>query len=305
MISTARLIATSAAGLTLASAGPATLHTPAPSSAESGYAPVNGLHLYYEIRGTGAPVVVLHGGLSNTELIAGMITQLARTQRVIAVDLQGHGRTADIDRPFTCEAMADDIAGLLRYLKIPKADIVGYSLGGSVALRTAIQHPDMIGKLVVVSAVVQPSGWYPELHAAREQVGAGMAEAMKPSPAYQTYARIAPRPEDWPVLLEKTGALLRQDFDWTHEVKIDRGADVAGSLATPTRYGRSTWWDSSICSVEGTQRWRSGRVRNVKGSAGDSARHHPLPPIFDSPLLPPLIVRFLASDDSRIRPNTN
>jgi len=166
MMSTARLIATSAAGLALASAGPATFHTPAASSSESGYAPVNGLKLYYEIRGTGAPVVVLHGGLGNTELIEGVVAHLARTQRVIAVDLQGHGRTADIDRPFSCEAMADDIAALLRYLKVPKADIVGYSLGGSVALRTAIQHPEMVNKLVVVSAVFQPSGWFPEGRAA-------------------------------------------------------------------------------------------------------------------------------------------
>ena len=110
MLSMARLIATSAASLALASAAPTALHTPAAPNPESGYAPVNGLKLYYEIRGTGAPVVVLHGGLSNTELIEGMIANLARTQRVIAVDLQGHGRTADIDRPFSCEAMADDIA---------------------------------------------------------------------------------------------------------------------------------------------------------------------------------------------------
>jgi pimeloyl-ACP methyl ester carboxylesterase len=303
MMSTARLIATSAAALTLASAGPAALHTPAPPSVESGYAPVNGLRLYYEIRGTGAPVVVLHGGLSNTELIAGMITQLARTQRVIAVDLQGHGRTADIDRPFTCEAMADDIAGLLRYLKIPKADIVGYSLGGSVALRTAIQHPDMIGKLVVVSAVVQPSGWYPELHAAMEQVGAGMAEAMKPSPAYQTYARIAPRPQDWPVLLDKTGALLRQDFDWTHEVK---------SIAAPTLL---VFGDADAIRPEHMVEFfhlLGGGTKDggLDGSGMSKARLAILPgtthyTIFDSPLLPPLIVRFLASDDSRIRPNTN
>jgi pimeloyl-ACP methyl ester carboxylesterase len=297
MLSMARLIATSAASLALASAAPTALHTPAAPDPESGYAPVNGLKLYYEIRGTGAPVVVLHGGLSNTELIEGMIANLARTQRVIAVDLQGHGRTADIDRPFSCEAMADDIAALLRYLKVPKADIVGYSLGGSVALRTAIQHPEMVNKLVVVSAVVQPSGWYPEGRAAMQQVGAGMAEAMKPSPAYQSYARIAPRPGDWPVLLDKTGALLRQDFDWTREVK---------SIAAPTLL---VFGDADAIRPEHMVEFfhlLGGGTKDggVDGSGMSKARLAILPgtthyAIFDSPLLPPLIVRFLAKGESR------
>jgi pimeloyl-ACP methyl ester carboxylesterase len=296
MLSMARLIATSAASLALASAGPTALHTPAVPNPESGYAPVNGLKLYYEIRGTGAPVVVLHGGLSNTELIEGMIANLARTQRVIAVDLQGHGRTADIDRPFSCEAMADDIAALLRYLKVPKADIVGYSLGGSVALRTAIQHPEMVNKLVVVSAVVQPSGWYPEGRAAMQHVGAGMAEAMKPSPAYQSYARIAPRPGDWPVLLDKTGALLRQDFDWTREVK---------SIAAPTLL---VFGDADAIRPEHMVEFfhlLGGGTKDggVDGSGMSKARLAILPgtthyAIFDSPLLPPLIVRFLAKGES-------
>jgi len=293
MTSTTRFIATSAASLALATS-PTHANAQAASAPQSGYAPVNGLKLYYEIRGTGAPVVVLHGGLSNTELIEGMVAKLALTQRVIAVDLQGHGRTADIDRPFTCQAMADDIAALLRYLKIPRADVVGYSLGGSVALRTAIQHPEIVNKLVVVSSVLQPSGWYPELAAAREQLGAGLAEMMKPSPAYQSYARIAPRPGDFPVLLDKTGALMRQDFDWTRDVQ---------SITAPTLL---VFGDADAIRPEHMVEFfhllgGGKKDGGLDGSGMSKARLAILPgtthyTIFDSPLLPPLIVKFLASD---------
>jgi len=185
---------------------------------KTGYAPVNGLKLYYEIHGANEPLILLHGGLQSTEMLGAILTPLAQTRRVIAVDLQAHGRTADIDRPMSYEAMADDIAALMKYLGIEKAGVMGYSLGGGVALRTAIQHPGAVGKLVIVSTVFRRDGWYPEVLAAMAQVGAGSAEMMKPSPLYQTYARIAPRPADWPVLLTKVGDLLRKDYAWSKEV---------------------------------------------------------------------------------------
>jgi len=184
----------------------------------TGYAPVNGLQLYYEIHGEGQPLILLHGGLGATEMFAGMLPLLAARRQVIAADLQAHGRTADIDRPMKYEAMADDIAALMKHLEIAKADALGYSLGAGVALRTAIQHPGLIGKLVAVSTVFRRDGWYPEVVAAMAQVGAGLAEMMRPSPIYQMYARIAPRPSDWPRLLDKIGDLLRQDYDWSAEV---------------------------------------------------------------------------------------
>jgi pimeloyl-ACP methyl ester carboxylesterase len=151
----------------------------------TGYAPVNGLQLYYEIHGEGQPLILLHGGLGATEMFAGMLPLLAARRQVIAADLQAHGRTADIDRPMKYEAMADDIAALMKHLEIAKADALGYSLGAGVALRTAIQHPGLIGKLVAVSTVFRRDGWYPEVVAAMAQVGAGLAEMMKPSPIYQ------------------------------------------------------------------------------------------------------------------------
>jgi pimeloyl-ACP methyl ester carboxylesterase len=184
----------------------------------TGYAPVNGLNLYYEIHGGGPPLVLLHGGLGGTEMFSGILPALSINRQVIAVDLQAHGRTADIDRPLSCEAMAGDIAALLRHLDIGQADVMGYSLGAGVALRTAIQHPPIVRKLVVLSTVFRRDGWYPEVLAAMAQIGAASAEMMKPSPIYQTYARIAPRPEDWPLLLTKIGEALRIDFDWSQEV---------------------------------------------------------------------------------------
>jgi|ERR1700691_156394 len=185
---------------------------------ETGYAAVNGLDLYYEVHGEGQPLILLHGGLGSTEMFAGILPLLANEHRVIAVDLQAHGRTADIDRPLSYEAMAGDIAALIKHLGIGKAALMGYSLGAGVALRAAIQYPELVAKLVVVSTVFKRDGWYPEVLAAMAQVGAASAEPMKQSPIYQTYARIAPRPEDWPVLLTKIGEGIRKDYDWSKDV---------------------------------------------------------------------------------------
>ena len=217
-----RFIAIRAAGTILAATAVAMAQTHATPDVKTGYAPVNGLKMYYEIHGAGQPLILLHGGLGSTEMLEEIITPLAKGRQVIAVDLQGHGRTADIDRPLRCESMADDIAGLMKYLGIAKADLMGYSLGGCVALRTAIQHADLVRKVVLVSTAFKRDGWYPEGVAAMAHLDARAAEAMKPSPIYQTYARIAPRPADWPVLVTKTGDLLRQEYDWSQEVAAIR-----------------------------------------------------------------------------------
>jgi pimeloyl-ACP methyl ester carboxylesterase len=191
----------------------------------TGYAPVNGLNLYYELHGAGAPLVLLHGGLGAVETLGDVLPSLAARRQVIAVDLQAHGRTADIDRPLRCEHMADDIAALIEHLGLARAAVMGYSLGGGVALQTAIRRPDAVEKLVVVSMPCKRAASYPEVLAAMAQVGAALAEPMKQSPIYQLYASVAPRPGDWPTLLAKLGDLLRQDYDWS--------ADVA-ALAMPT-----------------------------------------------------------------------
>src|SRR6476646_10690389 len=125
----------------------------------TGYAPVNGLKMYYEIHGSGEPVVLLHGAfMTITNNWTDWIGELSKTRKVIAVEMQGHGRTADIDRDITSENLADDVAALLENLKIPRADLIGYSMGGGVAMQCAIRHPDKVRKVVSISAVFRRDG---------------------------------------------------------------------------------------------------------------------------------------------------
>jgi pimeloyl-ACP methyl ester carboxylesterase len=186
--------------------------------ARGDYAEVNGLELYYEVHGDGEPLILLHGGVGAIEMFGEVLPMLAEGRKVIGVDLQAHGRTADIDRPLSYEQMAEDVAALIGHLGFERADVMGYSLGGGVALQTAIRHPDAVRKLVAVSTAFKRDGWYPEVLAGMEQMGPAAAEPMKQTPMYQLYAGVAPRPEDWPVLLTKLGELLSRDYDWSEQV---------------------------------------------------------------------------------------
>ena len=188
------------------------------ASSPGRYEDVNGLKLYYEVRGSGQPLILLHGGLGALEMFGPNLAALAQGRQVIAVDLQGHGRTADIDRPLSVALMADDIAALLNHLGIARADLMGYSLGGGVALQTAIRHPEVVGKLVVVSTPFRRKAFYPEILAQQVQVSPAMADAMKQTPMYQLYSSLAPRPEDWPRLLSKIGEAMKQDFDLSQQI---------------------------------------------------------------------------------------
>ena len=188
------------------------------TSLKTGYAQVNGLHIYHEIHGEGEPLILLHGGLCSTCTFGPVLSMLAKTRQVIAVDLQGHGRTADVDRPLDYDSMADDIVGLTMHLGIRRCDVMGYSLGGGVALRFAIRHPQAARKLVVVSMPFQSAGWYPEIRAGISLMGPATAAAMKESPLYKRYSAIAPKPDDWPALHVKLRDLLTRDFDWSREV---------------------------------------------------------------------------------------
>ena len=204
------------------------------------YAQVNGINLYFETHGSGRPLILLHGGLGSGEMFGPILPALAGRHQVIAPDLQGHGRTADIDRPIDIRFMADDIAALIDHLGLDRPDVVGYSLGGGVALQTAVRYPAKVGQLVAASAHIRRDAIYPEMLAQQGQVNAAAAGFMKDTPMYELYQRVAPRPEDFPRLLDKMGEGMAKDFDFTEEV---RGLQVPtlivaadADMAPPSHY---------------------------------------------------------------------
>jgi pimeloyl-ACP methyl ester carboxylesterase len=183
------------------------------------YAEVNGIKLYYETHGSGRPLILLHGGLGAGEMFEPILPTLAADHQVVLADLQGHGRTADIDRPIDVRLLADDIAALIDHLRLKKPDLVGYSLGGGVALFTAVRYPEKVGRLVAASAHVKSDAIDPAIRAQQGQVNASAAEFMKDTPMYKLYQRIAPRPEDFGRLLYKIGESMSKPFDYTDEVR--------------------------------------------------------------------------------------
>lgn len=198
---------------------PSTLAQDAPITGENtmpqtGYAAVNGLEMYYEIHGTGEPLIVLHGAYSSIPSMGEIVPRLAANRQVIAPELQGHGRTADIDRPLRYESMADDVAALMESIGVEQADIFGYSMGGGTALQLAIRHPERVRKLVVASTSISTDGWHPGL---MEAFSTFTPEAFAGSPMEAEYASLAPNPEDFPRLVEKLIELDTQEFHWSPE----------------------------------------------------------------------------------------
>jgi pimeloyl-ACP methyl ester carboxylesterase len=182
---------------------------------QTGYLPVNGLQMYYEIHGTGQPLVLLHGAFSAIGTSFGQVLPgLAQGRQVVAVELQGHGRTADIDRPLTLEGMADDVAAGIDQLGIQPADILGYSVGAAVALQLVIRHPEAVRKLVLASVTYTLDGVHPGL---MEGLGEMTPEMMHGSPWHDEYVRIAPRPEDFPTLFAKKTQMDQQIKDLPDE----------------------------------------------------------------------------------------
>jgi pimeloyl-ACP methyl ester carboxylesterase len=204
------------------------------------YADVNGLHLYFERHGAGRPLVVLHGGLGSGEMFGPILPILSANHEVILPDLQGHGRTADIDRPIEARHMADDIAAVIDHLGLQQPDLIGYSLGGGVAMHLAFRYPEKIRKLVAVSAHIRRDAIPAEMLAQQAQVNANAVAFLRDTPMYQNYRRVAPRPEDFAALLDKIGASMANDFDFSEQVRNLRVPTLVAAadadMAPPSHY---------------------------------------------------------------------
>lgn len=190
----------------------------APTPSKTGHVESGGLRYYYEIHGTGEPLLLLHGGLGSTGMFAPILPALAENRQVIGVDLHGHGRTALGDRPISFEAMGDDMAAIVTALGLKQVDVMGYSFGAGTAFRFALQHPAIVRRLVLASGAYARDGFYADILAQQQHVNAGMAEMMKATPMYTSYVAVAPKPEDFPKLLDAMGALMAKPYDWSADV---------------------------------------------------------------------------------------
>lgn len=219
MFKTAFAAACMALFLTVFAASPAQAAAGISKPLKSGEVEAGGLQYHYQIHGEGEPLLLLHGGLGLIEMFGPVLSMLAAEREVIAIDLQGHGRSELGDRPISLEAMGDDMASILEQLGYDRVDAMGYSMGGGVVLRLAVQHPDKVRRIALVSAGFAQEGFYPEMLPMQAQVGAGMAEMMKDTPMYQSYAAVAPDPSLFPDLLDRMGAFMRKPYNFAEDVK--------------------------------------------------------------------------------------
>lgn len=197
--------------------GDAAVQAPKPTS--SGYAEAaEGLRVHYEVYGQGEPIVVMPGAFGDSSSMTQVIGPLSRERQVIAIDLEGHGRTALRNTPMSHEKLGDDVAAVLRHLKIQKADIAGYSHGGDAAIRMATQHPGMVRNLIVISTAAERDGWYPEGLKAMEALNSSQLEGFKQTPFYKRYTEVAPHPEQFGLLMDRMGELMSRDYDWRPEI---------------------------------------------------------------------------------------
>ena len=186
----------------------------------SGYITANGVDYWFEIHGKGEPLLLLHGGLFSTQLFGPTLTKLAESRRVIGVDLHGHGHTALGARSkISLVDIGRDLAVVIQKLGFKQVDVMGYSFGGGAALQLAFQHPTLVRRLVVLSAPYAQNGFFAEMLPQQAAVSGAMADAMKETPMYKAYVAIAPRPQDFPKLLDAMGELMRTPYDWSADVK--------------------------------------------------------------------------------------
>jgi pimeloyl-ACP methyl ester carboxylesterase len=186
---------------------------------QSGYIEANGVSYYYEVHGEGEPLLLLHGGLGSIDMFLPGLPEFSAQRQVIAVELHGHGRTALGDRRISLQDMGDDMAVIVKELGHAQVDAMGYSLGGGVAFRLAVQHPDLVRRLVVMSAGYSTDGFHADMRALQGQMTGASVDVMKGTPMYDTYMALAPHPEEFPRFLDEMGDFMRQDFDFSEDVK--------------------------------------------------------------------------------------
>jgi len=215
LLVTATLVAPAA---THAQEGPA-MNTEAPAPAKSGYVDANGLRYYYEIHGAGEPLLLLHGGLGSIDMFGPILPALSAHRQVIGIDLHGHGRTALGDRGIDLLDIGNDLDVVLGALGYDSVDVLGYSFGAGAGFRLAVQHPERVRRLALVSGGFAQDGFHPEMLPQQGAVSGAMADMMKDTPMYQSYVKVAPRPEDFPRLLDAMGALMRRPYNWAEDVK--------------------------------------------------------------------------------------
>jgi pimeloyl-ACP methyl ester carboxylesterase len=197
----------------------AATETAIPKPTKTGHASVNGVNYYYAVYGKGEPLLLLHGGLGQIEMFGPNLAKLAQSRQVIGVDLHGHGRTALGSRQISIVDLGNNMAGVLKKLGYDKVDVLGYSMGGGVGFQFAVQHPQMVHRLALASAGYAQNGFHPEMLPQQAAVSAAMAEHMKETPMYQSYVAIAPKPEEFPKLLDQMGELMRKPYDYSADVK--------------------------------------------------------------------------------------
>jgi pimeloyl-ACP methyl ester carboxylesterase len=255
------------------------------------FADVNGQHIFYRVHGAGKPLILLHGGI-NPDSFGSNLAELAKGRQVIAVHLQAHGRTPDTDRPLRSETLGDDVAALIGHLHLGKTDVMGYSLGAGVALQTAIRHPDVVDRLVLVSTTMRQDGWYPEGVAAFNQLEANAATigpGVKTSPLGQAYPDV-----DWTNLFRKVGDLTKRPFDWSPDVaKVQARTLLVFADADAIRPEHMVeFWKA----LGGGQRDAGidGSLRPASQFAiVPNTTHHTLAV---EPMLPEIVMRFLATE---------
>jgi pimeloyl-ACP methyl ester carboxylesterase len=214
-----RIAVIAAAAATVATAPIAHAQQAVPKPDTTGYVAANGVNYWFETRGKGEPLVLLHGGLFTTELFGPVLTALAENRRVIGIHLHGHGRTELGTRKIDLVDIGRDLGVVLQKLGLRQVDVMGYSFGGGAALQLALQYPAVVRRLVLVSTPYAQSGFYPEMLPQQAAVSAALADAMKETPMYKSYVAVAPKPQDFPRLLDAMGEFMRQPYDWSASVK--------------------------------------------------------------------------------------